>query len=286
MKNKASYWKINHAGLLAVLFLLTPLPAQAAGAAPAEGCFNLFRRIPGFGKRRAIPSSVKETQKIAGLADEEIKGSVIVDVEGAFSEEFMFYAKKEMGAEEALILRAFKWGLKWGDVPDHFFMQMHPLISENSREWSFMAFHPSAVWQRLGRRFADIVLALSVFGKFNGEDARHWLEQMVKIAKPGGLVIVDVGKRELGTEQMPKEEFESILSQMEASGLISGWSASHVNHRFSKYQFNPLHLHPSVTYRIVTAEKPLLSDGLRKKLRAAARERGVILPFPHRGLSP
>ena len=277
MEDRASYWKIKYAGFLAVLCFLTPLPALAAF--PAQECLSNFRRrVTEFQRRRAVPSAVRETQKIAGLKDEEIKGSVIVAAGSYFSDKFMVYAKREMGAEGVLILDLFK-----GNIPDHFFMPTHPLFTDGT-QWGFMPFQPSVIWQKLGGQFADITLSLSIFGKYSLDQTYFWLKQMMKITKPGGLVILDLGKRNgVEMEKVTQTEFQSVLSEMETSGAISGWSAQHVNHRFAKYQVNPLSLYPSVTYRIVTAKQPSPSDGLRRNLQREEKPQwGLVVPFPHR----
>ena len=265
--------KMRHAVFLAALCFLIPFPSAGAGFA-IKDCFNVFRSIPGFRPSQRAPSDIREIQKIAGLTDQEIKGSVIVSAGGAFSK-FVVYAKREMEAEKVLILDWFNTE----DTPDHFFMHTHPLLGLHNATAGAIPFHPSIVRQRLGGRFADITLSLSSFGKFNLGDTRLWLEQMIKITRPGGLVILDLGKH--GGEkiqQVTSAEFQDILSQMKTSGVISDWSAQHINHRFPG--LNPVSFDPSVTYRIVTSARPSPGDEFKRRIQNESR--GHVIQFPHK----
>ena len=262
--------KMRHAVFLAALCFLIPFPA-GAGVFAIKDCFNVFRNIPGFRPPQRAPSAVQKTQKKAGLTDQEIEGSVIVSAAGAFSSEFMVYTEREMGAKKILILDWFNTE----DVPDQFFMHTHPLGLHNAPA-GIIPFHPSTVRQRLGGRFADITLSLSTFGKFNLGDTRLWLEQMIKITRPEGLVILDLGK--LGgkkIQEVTSAEFQYILSQMKTSGVISDWSAQHINQDPQNLFFDS-----SVTYRIVTSARPSPTAGFQRRIQNESRGRVFQFPKP------
>ena len=261
--------KIRHTVFSAALCFLIPLPATAHLA--VKDCFSgIFRKNPDFPRP---PRHIQEAQKITGLKDQEIKGSVIVSVAGAASHEFAVYAARKMGAKKALVLEIFPFD----EIPDHFLMRTHPLVTDNS--WGILPFHHSSVRQRLGEG-ADISLAFPVGAYIKLKYMEVYLEQMIKITKPGGLIIVNLEEQQdEARQQITPAEFQNILSQMENRGAVSAWSAHANNHRFANLLLPYSAPDPSVTYRFVTPDKPSPGAGLQRNLRRESQQ-GLVLEFP------
>ena len=275
----------------AVLCFLFPLSVSAALGAESqsvsliEGCVGLFKKIPGF-RPPLAPRRIWEAQKITGLTGQEIKGSVIVSAGGNTpTSDFVVWTAREMGARKALVLDMFQ-----RRTPDHFFMWTHPLLTPQNPPrgtlQGMIPFHHSSIRQRLGGEYADITLVLSVFGQFRLADTKLWLQQMIKITKPGGLVILNLEK---SSEKVTPAEFQDILRQMKTEGVVSAYSTHSTKFNNLLMATSP---EPSVTYRIVTSNKPSLSDGFREHIDALEQARGApstgrtesednVLPFPH-----
>ena len=245
---------------LSLLFILNI--KQSLASFTDDSCAYSFQTIQKFVSyfNNPLPDYVKKTLEISGLTAEDIKDSIILDVGSRFTDNFVGYAKNEMGAKQALAV-----GFLWNSsiVPEHFLLDMHPLITgENSNSFvGYPPFEAYRVWQRLNNNYADITISLSIIGAGNLQSTQLWLNQLTKVTKPEGTIIIDFGKHGEDTEQVTAKEFEEILSQMKKQGVILSYEATHTNHtgllsgilRLAALSF-PLLFYPSVTYKITNGK--------------------------------
>ena len=103
---------------------------------------------------------------------------MILDIGSFYTEDFVSYAKREMGAKQALFI-----GIHGTNVPQHFFLKMHPTIIEGINTEIFGSippFHPEQIWQRLGRTYADITLSIGVIGRHDLWEIELWIRQLYR----------------------------------------------------------------------------------------------------------
>lgn len=242
---------------LSLLFILTT--KQSLASVTDGSCARSFQTIQEFVSRfnNPVPGYVKKTLKISGLTAEDIKDSIILDVGSRFTDNFVGYAQNEMGAKQALAVDFFKNAFP-PIVPEHFLLKMHPLIGTNSP--NYPPFEAYRIRQRLNNNYADITLSLSVIGKYSLQNTQLWLNQLTKVTKPEGTIIIDFGKhKQKGIPQVTAKEFEEILSQMKKQGIILSYEATHTNHTGLSGTFRSIILpfplfYPSVTYKITNGK--------------------------------
>lgn len=103
-----------------VCLVYSGLYVQPLLATPSASCVaDLFktveRQVLLYGPGRHL-KSIRRILALTGLRDKDIQHSVILDVGSLSTEEFVPYAKREMGAKQALFITAFG-----ANVPQHFF---------------------------------------------------------------------------------------------------------------------------------------------------------------------
>lgn len=232
----------------------------------ASTCFKAFKEA--YSKYMSnllyVPQHIKRVKKTTGLTDEEIKDSVILDVGSHFTYNFAEYARIQMGAKEAFVVNTFtdrppKVDHHLYDVPEHRFLRMHPLATSPQKSpHEAPPFEPPQIWEKLGGTFADITISLSVVGIFNPVQTKLWIEQLTKVTKPKGLIIVDFGNHEKRNRlhQMTIPDFEKVLSQMRNEGLITDYATQHINRRLVISRlFDMRFPSSSVTYRIINGSQ-------------------------------
>ena len=210
------------------------------------------------------PQHVRRVKKTTGLTDAEIKDSVILDVGSYYTYNFAEYARIEMGAREGLVVNTFRDGPTnvdhhLYDVPEHRFLRMYPLTTEPQKTpHETPPFDPAQIREKLGGTFADVTISLSVVGIFNPVHTKLWMEQLTKVTKPKGIIIVDFGNHEKRNRfhRMTVPDFEKVLSRMKDEGLITSYTAQHVNRRFAVTRvFDTRFPSRSVTYRIINGSQ-------------------------------
>ena len=80
------------------------------------------------------------------------------------------------------------------------------------------------------------------------------MEQLTKVTKPKGVIIVDFGNHEKRNRlhQMTVRDFEKVLLQMKNEGLITDYTAQHTNRRLAVSRLLDTRFpSSSVTYRII-----------------------------------
>ena len=216
---------LGYVNFLAVVWLFySILYVQPLLATPSGSCVpSLFQTVErqfllyGYGRH---PKSIREILALTGLKDKDIKDSVILDVGSSFTEKFVPYAKREMGAKQILFVN-----VSGQDIPSHFFLKMYPLFTEFTDGGGFFGsippFQPEQIWQKLGGTYADITLSLSVVGKHNLQETEIWLRQLAQITKDRGVIILDFGKHGKKMENISRGEFEDILLRMKEEGIIT-----------------------------------------------------------------
>ena len=240
-----------------LLFFILHTQSLSAGV-----CSSSFERIYSkFIDNLQTPAHIRKVKKITGLTDAEIKDSVILDVGSFFTYNFAEYARTRIGAKEALVVNSFtdrpaNVEHHLYDVPENRFLRMTPLTTEPKKaSYEPAPFDPHQIREKLGGTLADITLSLSVIGTFNIVHTKLWMEQLTKVTKPNGLIIVDFGNhvRRSKFHQMSTFDFERILSQLKDEGLITHYEAQHTNHRFIITRLVDIHHHPSpsTTYWII-----------------------------------
>ena len=216
-----------------------------------------------------IPTHIKKVKKITGLTDAEIKDSVILDVGSFFTYNFAEYARTKMGAKEAFVVNTFtdrppKVDHHLYDVPEHRFLRMDPLTTTPQKTpYEVPPFDPPQIWEKLGGTFANITISLSIVGIFNPVHTKLWMEQLTKVTKSKGMIIVDFGNHEKRNRlhQMTVSDFEKILLQIKNEGLITDYAAQHTNHRFIITRLLDARFpSSSITYRITNGSHISKSD--------------------------
>lgn len=244
------------------LLLVFILHTQPLSASECVGAFKkaYSRYINHF----QMPVHVKRVKKVTGLTDAEIKDSIILDVGSYFTYHFAEYARIKMKAKEGLVVNTFRDGPTnidhhLYDVPEHRFLRMYPLATESQKTpHEAPPFDPVQIREKLGGTFADITISLSVVGIFNPVQTKLWMEQLTKVTKPEGIIIVDFGNHEKRNrlQRMVIPDFEKVLSQMKDEGLITSYAAQHVNRRFAVTRvFDARFPSRSVTYRIINGSQ-------------------------------
>ncbi|MDE0518979.1 MAG: hypothetical protein OXH36_05445 [Bdellovibrionales bacterium] len=250
--------------LLCLLLYIQPLSANI--------CVRAFKKIHAhYVYSLHTPGHIKLVQRITGLTNEEIKDSIILDVGSHFTYNFAEHARIEMGAKTALAVKTLTErpsGLNHAlyDIPEYRILRMHPLFPLTDREdvissysqsapVKTLPFKPSEVKKKLGGAFADITISLSVIGQFNMANISLWMEQLTKVTKPGGLIIVDFGKHySRNPLRLSVSDFERILSQMKSRGVIAGYAPQHKNHKITRFTDRRFP-NTSTTYRVINAYK-------------------------------
>lgn len=255
------------------------LYVQPLLAAPLVSCAaDLFQTLErqvllhGYGRH---PKSIRKTLALTGLRDKDIKDSVILDVGSFFTEEFVPYAKREMGAKQALFV-----GVLGIDVPQHFFLKMYPLFTEYTETGFFgqiPPFQPEQIWQKLDGTYADITFSLAVIGRHSLLETELWLRQLAKVTKDNGTIILDFGKHGRKVENISREEFEDILLRMKKKGIIASYEVQHTNRDTGWYA------ETSVTYKLVKgAFQPYTRlRELQRNLSESQSATSVVIPFPN-----
>ena len=237
----------------------------------ASACLNAFKKA--YSKYISdllyVPQHVKRVKKTTGLTDEEIKDSVILDVGSFFTYNFAEYARTKMGAKEALVVNTFterppNVDHQLYDVPKHRFLRMNPLTTESPKtSYETLPFDSSQIREKLGGTFADITISLSIVGVFNIVHTKLWMEQLITVTKPNGIIIVNFGNHEKRNRyhRMTVSDFERVLLQMKNRGLITDYAAQHTNHRFMVTRlFDARFPSSSITYRIINGSQDSRSD--------------------------
>lgn len=219
------------------------------------------------------PESIRRVLALTGLKVEDIEDSVILDVGSFHTEDFVVYAKKEMGAKQAFFVNI----LLSRPLPRNFFLQMHPSFMEGANSGFIEAppFQPEEIWQRLGGTYADISLSLGVIGTESLWATEAWLRQLTKITKDGGMIIFNFGKHRRKIEYTDRSELEEILLRMENKGIIASYEVQHKNRRRDD---------SSITYKIVNGPfQPRIRLGeLQGNAERSQSEEDVIIPFSNK----
>lgn len=250
-------------------------PLLAAPSAPCIASFfqTVERQFLLHGYSRH-PESIRKVLALTGLRDKDIKDSVILDVGSFFTEEFVPYTKRKMGAKKALFVNP----LYATDVPQHFFLQMYPLFTEFTEGFfgQIPPFQPEQIWQKLGGTYADITLSLSVIGKHNLQETKLWLHQLARITKDNGIIILDFGKQGNKVENISQGEFEDILLQMKEQGIITSYEIQHTNRNTGWYGGT------SLTYKLVKGvfQSHARLRELQRNVAKDSPATGVVIPFP------
>ena len=227
----------------------------------ASVCFGAFKRIY---SGLYVLQHVKKVKRITGLTDEEIRGAVILDVGSYFTYNFAEYARIKMGARDTLAVNVLteklpKVDYPLYDIPEHRLLRMYPLSAPPQEVSSEVAlFEPAEIKKKLRGTFADITISLSVVGRFNRADTKLWLEQLTKVTKPQGIIIIDFGQHGQRNrfQQLSVSDFERILLQMRGQGVITEYKAQHKNRRFAVNRFiDPRFPNTSITYRIINGSQ-------------------------------
>ncbi|MDE0118990.1 MAG: hypothetical protein OXM55_03155 [Bdellovibrionales bacterium] len=270
-------WETNHTDIrktkivflwLCLVFYMQPLSAGL--------CIKAFRdTYSHYRIDLSTPSHIKKVKRMTSLSNEEIKDAVILDVGSHFTYDFVEYARINLGAKEALAVKTFTErppGVDYTlyDIPEYRLLRMHPLLEDPLPDApmkdlilpylmtpvKIFPFKPSEIKEKLGGTFADITISLSVIGQFNLANIKLWMEQLTKVTKPGGIIIVDFGKHYSKNylHRLSASDFERVLSQMKNQGLIAGYASQHTNHRITRF-IDRRFPHTSTTYRVINAYK-------------------------------
>ena len=276
-------WKILYLryinSLILVCLAYAGLYVQPLLAAPSVSCVaDLFQTLDrqlllhGYGRH---PKSIRRVLALTGLRDKDIKDSVILDVGSYFTEEFVPYTKREMGAKQALLVHGINSG-----VPQHFFLKMYPLFAKLTNGGELFGFIPpfqqEQIWQQLGGAYADITLSLAVIGKHSLPETEFWLQQLARVTKGKGVIIFDFGKQGAEKENVSREELEDILLRMKEKSIITSYETQHTNKNTGWYG-------ASVTYKLVKGvfQPHARLRELQRNDAENSSATGVVIPFPN-----